>query len=172
MRRAALLLLVGVLGIALSRTVAPVLPAGVPLPDVALLVALFGCLRLDEPSDSHSLLVAVSLGAVTDVLNRHPLGLFALAYMLVMILLRSAVHRIQFSGPALTILLGLVASLAVYGGSCLLIALLSRPDSPRFFPGRGALLGALATGACAPIVFYALDMAQLRVSRRPTQRHF
>jgi hypothetical protein len=171
--RALGLLGVAYLGLLLCSALPALLPGRLPVPDVALLVALYAGLTcrlvggasvsLRDGRPAAMAAFGLGLGYLADLIGGAPRGLHALGLCLLVLVLRSAATQLLVRGAGFV--MAVAALTAVLFG--LLLGLLRAWAEPEFaFAGLRPVVGQAAmTALCAPPLFYLLQRVDARLWR-------
>lgn len=159
------------------------LGAGVswPLPDLALLVALYAGLTcrlsggaavlLRDASPAAMAGLGAAMGYLADLVLGTPRGLHALGCALLLLGLRAVAGQLLVRGAAFVMAAAVLGSLAYRLILLVLVALLD-PAPAGFWAGlRSAPGQALATGLFAPLGFAVLTRIDARLWRDPRDQH-
>jgi cell shape-determining protein MreD len=173
-----LLRALGLLGVAyvallLCSVLPVVLPGRPPVPDVALLTALYAgltcrlmggaTLHLRDGGPAAMTAFGLALGYLQDLIGGAPRGLNALALCLLVLLLRTAATQLLVRGTGF--IMAVAALTAVLFG-LLLSALRVWADPDSGFFGLRLIVGqAAVTALCAPLLFALLGKVDARLWR-------
>jgi rod shape-determining protein MreD len=164
-RRHVVLFLAGYAGLVLLAPLRHLLPWDVPFPDLVLLVVLYAALAL-KGSTAAGAAVAVGLGYLSDLFTGAPKGLYSLSLGVCYFAVRGMSARLYVRGKLAQAFVAFVVCMAT---GIMQVALTVVLGQYSFIPLFKLALGtALATGVCAPAVFWALWSLDRKVAPEVT----